>query len=125
MIIYAKPGESIENISYEDNFNLPDGYVIMSGSRPSPDYYASDDGDWIPGPSPAQREILISKANSLKVALIAEASGNIATIQDEIEFDGDDGSLAALVILWKKYRIEVRNVDTSTAPNIDWPIKPE
>lgn len=105
---------------------IPAGWVIMmDGERPGDDYYASEDGRWLFGPSPEQRETIIAKANTLKVALIAESSGNIAAIQDEIEFDGDDGSLASLVILWKKYRIEVRNVDTSTAPDIDWPVKPE
>lgn len=26
---------------------------------------------------------------------------------------------------WKKYRVLVNRVDTSTAPKIDWPKKPE
>ncbi|CQD35997.1 Uncharacterised protein [Yersinia mollaretii] len=45
MVIYAKSGESTENISYIEPFVLPSGYVIMSGPRPAPTYYANENGE--------------------------------------------------------------------------------
>ncbi|HHZ3187814.1 TPA: tail fiber assembly protein, partial [Yersinia enterocolitica] len=26
---------------------------------------------------------------------------------------------------WKQYRVKVKNVDVSTAPNIEWPVSPD
>lgn len=39
---------------------------------------------------------------------------NVATDDEKVQLDE-----------WKKYRVLVNRVDTSTAPKIDWPKKPE
>ncbi|HHS7123801.1 TPA: tail fiber assembly protein [Yersinia enterocolitica] len=130
MIIYAKPGESIENISYEKHFILPDGYVIMSGPRPDPTYYADENGEWLPGPAPRVLQQMIIEVTQKQTAILSHASDIIAAITDEIEglVDSEEDvpdKLRSDLKTWKQYRIAVKNADVSLAPDIEWPVAPE
>ncbi|HHH0075085.1 TPA: tail fiber assembly protein [Yersinia enterocolitica] len=44
-----------------------------------------------------------------------------------LEDGGDDepDKLRADLKAWKQYRVKVKNVDVSTAPNIEWPVSPD
>ncbi|ELW8974566.1 TPA: tail fiber assembly protein [Yersinia enterocolitica] len=130
MVIYAIPGESTENISYIEPFVLPDSYVIMSGPRPDPTYYADENGEWLPGPAPQVVEQMIIEATQKKIAILSHASDMIGAISDEIEGLEDSSSavpdkLRADLKAWKQYRVAVKNVDVSLAPNIEWPVSPD
>ncbi|WP_145559313.1 tail fiber assembly protein [Yersinia bercovieri] len=122
MIIYARPGESTENISYIEPFELPEGFIIMAGSRPDPGYYADDEGTWLEGPSPPKKLELIELARLEKARLIGVASDKIETLKDRIEAGQDK---ADELKLWKAYRIALDDVDVSAAPDIEWPVAPE
>ncbi|EKN5962789.1 tail fiber assembly protein [Yersinia enterocolitica] len=127
MVIYAIPGESTESISYIEPFALPDSYVIMSGSRPDPTYYADENGEWLPGPAPQVVKQMIIEATQKQTAILSHASDMIGAIADEIEGLVDSGEdvpvkLRADWKAWKQYRVAVKNVDVSFAPNIEWPL---
>ncbi|WP_145558939.1 tail fiber assembly protein [Yersinia mollaretii] len=92
-------------------------------------------GKWVEtsGPSPedikSARELLIVAATSEKTALMSHASDMIGTITDEIEGleDSDDivpDKLRTDLKAWKQYRVKVKNVDVSLAPDITWPTTP-
>ncbi|CQJ52452.1 putative phage tail fiber assembly protein [Yersinia rohdei] len=54
----------------------------------------------------------------------------IGALSDEIEGleDKDDNAPAKLrtdLKAWKQYRVAVKNIDVSLAPNIEWPVSPE
>ncbi|EOD4075356.1 phage tail protein, partial [Yersinia enterocolitica] len=85
MVIYAIPGESTENISYIEPFVLPDSYVIMSGHRPDPTYYADENGEWLPGPAQRVLQQMIIEATQKQTAILSHASDMIGAITDEIE----------------------------------------
>ncbi|HHH2128184.1 TPA: tail fiber assembly protein [Yersinia enterocolitica] len=130
MVIYAIPGESTESISYIEPFALPDSYVIMSGSRPDPTYYADENGEWLPGPAPQVVKQMIIEATQKQTAILSHASDMIGAIADEIEGLVDSekdvsDKLRADLKAWKQYRVVVKNVDVSLAPNIEWPVSPD
>ncbi|MFQ6258340.1 tail fiber assembly protein [Yersinia enterocolitica] len=127
MVIYAIPGESTESISYIEPFALPDSYVIMSGPRPDPTYYANENGEWLPGPAPRVLQQMIIEATQKQTAILSHASDMIGAIADEIEGLVDSekdvpDKLRADLKAWKQYRVAVKNVEVSLAPNIEWPL---
>ena len=67
----------------------------------------------------------VAIATNKKAALLAEAQGTISLWQTELQLgiisDDDKTSLIA----WMKYIQALNAVDTSTAPGIEWPVKPE
>ena len=70
------------------------------------------------------KEQLISEAEQKKQSLLAEANSAIAPLQDAVDLDMATDEEKAQLTAWKKYRVLLNRVDTSTAPDIDWPEKP-
>lgn len=53
MSIFAEVGNSVQQVGGD----LPSGWVVMQGERPSPEHVAQADGTWvIPTPPPPTRE---------------------------------------------------------------------
>lgn len=130
MIIYAKPGDSLENISDDPNCISPEGFIIMSGSRPDPTYYAGENGEWLVGPSPQVQQQMVIEARENQTTILSQASDMIGALSDEIEGLEDGGDdvpdkLRADLKAWKQYRVKVKNIDVSLAPDIEWPVSPE
>lgn len=130
MIIYATPGESTEWIDYEDMFPASDGFIVMNGKRPDPTYYADENGEWLTGPSPQVVQQMIIEATQKQIAALSYASDIIGAIADEIEGLEDSeedvpDKLRADLKSWKQYRVKVKKIDVSNAPNIEWPVQPE
>lgn len=71
------------------------------------------------------KEQLISEAESKKAALMLQANNIIAPLQDAIELDMSLPEENISLTAWKKYRILLSRVDTTAAPDIDWPSQPE
>ncbi|EDX1429045.1 tail fiber assembly protein [Salmonella enterica subsp. enterica serovar Cotham] len=73
----------------------------------------------------AQKRGQVAAAEQKKAALLTEAQSIISLWQTELQLgiinDDDKSSLIA----WMKYIQALNAVDTSTAPDIEWPIKPE
>lgn len=73
----------------------------------------------------AQKTVLVAQAEQEKKQRLDEANKAITDLQDAIDvglaLDGDAEKLQE----WKKYRVLLNRVDTSLAPDIDWPAKPE
>ncbi|MBQ0269581.1 tail fiber assembly protein [Providencia huaxiensis] len=74
---------------------------------------------------PIPKEQLIAEAEQQKQSLLAEANNAIAPLQDAVDLDMATDEEIEKLKAWKKYRVLLNRVDTSTAPDIDWPIKPE
>ncbi|MEX6148034.1 tail fiber assembly protein [Providencia hangzhouensis] len=73
---------------------------------------------------PVSKEQLIQEAEQQKQLLLSEAAESIAPLQDAVDIDiVTDEELVALK-KWKAYRVYLNRVDTSTAPDIEWPVKP-
>ncbi|RXB07363.1 tail fiber assembly protein, partial [Escherichia coli] len=48
----------------------------------------------------------------------------IAPLQDAVDLDMATDDETKLLLVWKKYRVLLMRVDTSTAPDIEWPTPP-
>ncbi|QHM71683.1 tail fiber assembly protein [Mixta intestinalis] len=99
------------------------------GSTPAPAgkiMVTGDDGlpAWGDQPAPTQDE-LIANAESKKSSLLAAAAAAIAPLQDAVDLDIATDEETALQTAWKKYRVLLNRVDTSVAPDIEWPETPE
>ncbi|MTC37240.1 tail fiber assembly protein [Providencia alcalifaciens] len=72
----------------------------------------------------SQKASFIVQAEYEKAQRLEEANKAITDLQDAIDvglaLDGDVEKLQE----WKKYRVLLNRVDTSLAPDIDWPQKP-
>ncbi|HHR6392312.1 TPA: tail fiber assembly protein [Providencia alcalifaciens] len=73
---------------------------------------------------PVSKEQLIAEAEQQKQLLADEAEKNITILERKVRLnmatDDDKNSLTA----WEIYSINVADIDTSTAPDITWPVKP-
>lgn len=72
----------------------------------------------------AQKAALVAQAEQEKAQRLDEANATIMYLQDAIEVGLDDEDYDATLKAWKKYRVLLNRVDTSTAPDIEWPVKP-
>lgn len=73
----------------------------------------------------AQKSGQMLEAEQQKSALLAEAQSTISLWQTELQLDIISDADKASLIAWMKYIQALNMVDTATAPNIEWPAKPE
>ena len=73
----------------------------------------------------AQKEGQITEVEQKKSALLAEAQSTISLWQTELQLGIISDDDKASLITWMKYIQSLNAVDTSTAPDIEWPVKPE
>ncbi|MBT0338421.1 tail fiber assembly protein, partial [Morganella morganii] len=59
-----------------------------------------------------------------KQSLLSEATVIIDPLQDAVELGMVTPEEESALKEWKRYRILLSRVDTSTFPNIKWPIRP-
>lgn len=73
---------------------------------------------------PISKEQLIADAEIQKQSCADDAGKNITILERKVRLnmatDDDKNSLTA----WEIYSIKVSDIDTSTAPDIEWPVKP-
>lgn len=68
-----------------------------------------------------QQERAEQKRRSLKSVADTEISWRQDAVDAGIATEEETAALSE----WKKYRVLLMRVDTTTAPNISWPVKPE
>lgn len=78
---------------------------------------------WVDAPT-ATKEQLIEQADTRKQSLLSEVNNSIAPLQDAVDLDMATPEEIALLKERRKYRVLLNRVDTSLAPDIDWPQKP-
>ncbi|ENR5392462.1 tail fiber assembly protein [Providencia rettgeri] len=72
----------------------------------------------------AQKAVLITQSEQEKSQRLDEANSTITYLQDAIEVGLSDDNYESNLFAWKQYRVMLNRVDTSTAPDIEWPVKP-
>lgn len=73
----------------------------------------------------AQKAAFVAQAEQEKALRLEEANATITYLQDAIEVGLNDDDYKAKLTAWKTYRVLLNRVDTSLAPDINWPIKAE
>lgn len=101
--------------------DYPHGVTTMAPSTP---YDRWNGSAWVTDEG-ALKSGQVKEAEQKKSALLSEAQSAISLWQTELQLgiisDGDRASL----ITWMKYIQSLNAVDTFTAPDIEWPVKPE
>ncbi|MFA8275505.1 P2 family phage major capsid protein [Escherichia coli] len=69
----------------------------------------------------ANADALVREAEEKKARLIQEATDNIAILQDAVNLEIATNEENSQLDSWRKYRVLVSRIDTSTAPDIVWP----
>lgn len=77
-----------------------------------------------PPPPERSHDELVADAEQQKSALLTAANNTIAPLQDAVDLDIATDSEQSQLLAWKKYRVLLNRVDTSAAPEIEWPTPP-
>lgn len=91
---------------------------------PEGDYMHWDDNKWIKD-SDAERAAAVSHAIEEKKQLQKAATEIINTLQDAVDLDMATEKEIVLLSEWKAFRVLLNRVDTSKAPEIEWPEVPD
>lgn len=75
----------------------------------------------IPPPSPEEQ---VAHADTIKSSLQREAEDAIKPLERAKSLGIATPQELVLLTEWEKYSVYLMRVDTSTAPNITWPVKP-
>ncbi|MCZ5739068.1 tail fiber assembly protein [Escherichia coli] len=78
---------------------------------------------WVDEP-PLSPEQKISDAENMKATFRAKADSEISWRQDAVDAGIATDEETSILTQWKKYRVLLMRVDTSTAPDIEWPTPP-
>ena len=78
---------------------------------------------WVDLP-PLTHEELVASADTKKNQLKVGADSAIDWRQDAVDGNYAEGDEVTKLVEWKKYRVLLMRVDTSKAPDIDWPMVP-
>lgn len=100
---------------------LPDSLTLQAPVTP---YDKWDGNAWVTD-TEAQHADEVAAAERQKQALLTEAQQQIAGWQTELQLGIISDEDKASLIIWMNYIKAVQAVDTSKAPDITWPDKPE
>ncbi|EFN8692594.1 tail fiber assembly protein, partial [Escherichia coli] len=104
-LFISEPGPLPENVTWKS----PEG-----------DYQKWDGTSWVKD-TEAEKLFRIREAEETKNSLMQVASEHIAPLQDAVELELATEEEVAKLAAWKKYRVLLNRIDTSTAPDIVWP----
>ncbi|QOY16570.1 hypothetical protein F3K31_22685 [Escherichia coli] len=72
----------------------------------------------------AEKLFRIREAEETKNSLMQAANEHIAPLQDAVDLEIATEEENSLLEAWKKYRVLLNRVNTTTAPDIEWPVAP-
>lgn len=101
--------------------DIPDGFTLL---KPSSEFDMWNGEAWELDEN-KQRQHYLAVAAAQKKQLLSEASTQIDYLQDAIDTEIATDDEKTLFSAWKKYRALLNRIDVNTAPNIEWPSKPE
>lgn len=64
-------------------------------------------------------------ANRQKAELLREAGEKISVLQDAVDFSQATEDEVAQLKAWRLYRVQLNKTDTTSAPDVIWPDRPE
>ncbi|QLR26487.1 tail fiber assembly protein [Citrobacter sp. RHBSTW-01013] len=103
---------------------LGDYHDNVTTIKPLTPYDRWNGREWVTDED-AQKSAQVLEAEQQKSALLAEAQSTISLWQTELQLGIISDDDKASLITWMKYIQALNAVDTSTAPDIEWPVKPE
>lgn len=119
-------GEIIWNTetSQPEEVMLPGEYPAGTTTlAPATPFDAWDGDKWVTDER-AKKAAEVAAAEGEKNALILFAGSCISPLQDAVELDMATDEEKSRYISWRQYRVLLTRVDTSLAPDINWPEPP-
>lgn len=117
-----------EDVWPESGVDVDEGvFEVFSGVPPDGKIRSNDKKGypcWIDIP-PLTEAQLIAQVEAKRSELLFSAKEHISLWQTELQLGIISDDDKASLITWMKYIQSLNEVDTSTAPNIEWPVKPE
>lgn len=114
-IVYSTAsGEPVEISTLGE---LPEG---VTAEVPTGSYQKWDGANWV-NDTEAKHQAEVNSAAELLTELMRKANEKIAPLNDAVELGIQTNEEVAQLTEWKKYRISLSRIDTSTAPDIAWP----
>ena len=107
----------------DTEFSLPEGTTAVKSDGVNCQIggtYANGEFAQAPKPTPSKDQ-LIAQAELNKTDLINDASQMISVLQDAVDLEMATDDEKNTLIEWKRYRVILSRVDTSSAPDISWP----
>lgn len=117
--VYSTETGKSEVVSVPGDY--PEGTTTLAPSTP---YDTWNGSEWVTD-TKAQHAADVEVAEQQKAALLAEAQTAISLWQTELQLGIISDEDKASLIAWMNYIKAVQAVDTSKAPGIIWPDKPE
>lgn len=99
---------------------LPENVTWLS---PEGEYQKWNGTSWVKD-AEAEKLFRIREADETKNSLMQVASEQIAPLQDAVDLGIATEEEISLLAAWKTYRVLLNRVDTSVAPDIEWPTMP-
>lgn len=100
--------------------SLPENVTWLS---PEGEYQKWNGTAWVKD-TEAEKLFRIREAEETKNSLMQVASEHIAPLQDAVDLEIATEEETSLLEAWKKYRVLLNRVNTTTAPDIEWPTVP-
>ena len=97
---------------------------LMEGQSKGLQIMADEYGQPVLKKTVKTKEDFISEAEATRSSLMQKAGQEIAPLQDAADLKIATANEMTTLAAWKKYRVLLNRVDTSTAPDIAWPEKP-
>lgn len=117
--VYSTETGEPESVSLPGDY--PEGTTTLAPATP---YDKWDGSKWVTD-TEAQQAADVEVAERQKAALLLEAKATISLWQTELQLGIISDEDKASLIAWMNYIKAVQAVDTSKAPDITWPDKPE
>lgn len=127
MFYSNESGFTIQQV-HEDQKELPDSYWEEMVIGQAQGKVISTDQQGLPylaDPPPLTIEQLALIAEATKANLMAEATRVIAPLEDAQKYAMATAEELSSLEAWQKYRVMLFRVNTSLAPDIEWPITPK
>lgn len=102
-----------------------EGFSKAMNRQPGESFTVDNDGTIaiIPVP-PVTHEQQVAQAEYQRRELRANADSAIVWREDATEDGSATEEEAAALVEWRKYRVKLMRIDTSKAPDIEWPTPP-
>lgn len=101
--------------------DIPDDFTLL---KPNSNFDSWNGKKWVLDKE-KQHQHDISVAQSQQSQLLNDANNAISNLQDAVDAEIATEQQIETLKCWKKYRFELNQIDVNTAPDIDWPEKPE
>uniref|UniRef100_UPI0036D99317 tail fiber assembly protein n=1 Tax=Photorhabdus sp. RM322S TaxID=3342825 RepID=UPI0036D99317 len=100
---------------------LPD---TLTFKKPPTDFDTWNGKEWV-----VDKDLLkshqINEAKQQQAARLQQANETLSLLQDSVDLEVATDSEKAALLEWKKYRVLLTRVDTSQAPDVEWPQSPK